>query len=68
MDLEIRNIADILGVHARPEVRATIDTPIPSSGFVELECSFLGKHGTSTIHIPFVVTENILENPMSLNK
>ena len=64
MDLEIRNLADLLGVHTRLEVRAANDTPIPYSGFVELEFSFIGEQGISTIHVPFLVTENVLENPV----
>ena len=47
--LAIRNLADLLGVHTRLEVRAANDTPIPYSGFVELEFCFLAEKDISTI-------------------
>ena len=37
---------------------------IPYSGFVELEFSFLAEQDISTILVPFLVTENFLENPI----
>ena len=62
--LEIRNLVDLLGVHTRLDVKAANDTPIPYSGFVELEFSFLGEQGIPTIIVPFLVTDNALENPI----
>ena len=58
----MRNLAVLLGVHTRLDVRPANDTPIPHSGFVELEASLLGEQGISTIHVPFLVTENVIEN------
>ena len=51
-------------MHTRLEVRVANDTPIPYSGFMELEFSFLGEQGISTIMVPFLVKENVLENPI----
>jgi len=43
------------------EIRNLADTPIPYSGFVELEFSFLAEQDISTILVPFLVTEIFLK-------
>ena len=63
-ETEIKNLAALLGVHTRLEVRAANDTPIPYCGFVELEFSLSGEQDASPIVVPFLVTENSLANPI----
>jgi len=46
------------------EIRNLADTPIPYSGFVELEICFLAEQDIFTNLVPFLVTGNFLENPV----
>ena len=52
--LEIRSLADLLGMHTILEVRVGNDTPAPFSGIVELKFNVLGQQDISNILVPFL--------------
>ena len=63
-DNQVHDLSELLEVKTSLELRAVNNTPVPYSGFIEIEFELLNSNKETSLTVPFLVTESNITNPI----
>ena len=63
-DNQVHDLSELLEVKTRLELRAVNNTPVPYSGFIEIEFELLNSNKETSLTVSFLVTESNITNPI----